>query len=63
LQRFSNEEGHGQDYSVLSVLENVANHDCEHAAQIRATLAHAPWKRGREAKRRALWGRGCGLAR
>ena len=30
--------GH-EEYSVLSVLENVANHDHEHAAQIREILA------------------------
>ena len=30
--------GH-EEYSVLSVLENVANHDGEHAAQIREILA------------------------
>jgi hypothetical protein len=29
----------GQDYSVLSILENVASHEREHAAQIRETLA------------------------
>ena len=29
--------GH-EEYSVLSVLENVASHDHEHAAQIRAIL-------------------------
>ena len=34
LQRFGHDE-----YSVASVLENVANHDREHAAQIRRTLA------------------------
>lgn len=32
------EQEYGQDYSVLSVLENVAMHDREHAAQIRSTL-------------------------
>ena len=30
--------GH-EEYSVLSILENVANHDREHAEQIRKTLA------------------------
>jgi hypothetical protein len=30
--------GH-EEYSVLSVLENVANHDREHAEQIREILA------------------------
>ena len=30
--------GH-EEYSVLSVLENVANHDREHAEQIRNILA------------------------
>jgi uncharacterized damage-inducible protein DinB len=34
LQRLGHEE-----YSVASVLENVANHDREHAEQIRRTLA------------------------
>jgi rhodanese-related sulfurtransferase/uncharacterized damage-inducible protein DinB len=34
LQRFGHDE-----YSVASVLENVANHDREHAEQIRRTLA------------------------
>jgi len=29
--------GH-EEYSVLSVIENVANHDHEHAAQIRAIV-------------------------
>jgi hypothetical protein len=29
--------GH-EEYSVLSILENVANHDREHAEQIRRTL-------------------------
>jgi uncharacterized damage-inducible protein DinB len=38
LRPFSNEEGHGQEYSVLSTLQNVANHDREHAEQIRAWL-------------------------
>lgn len=32
--------GH-EEYSVLSILENVANHDREHAEQIRKTLASA----------------------
>jgi DinB superfamily len=32
--------GH-EEYSVLSVLENVANHDREHAEQIRRTIASA----------------------
>ena len=30
--------GH-EEYSVLSVLENAANHDREHGEQVRATLA------------------------
>ena len=34
LQRFGHDE-----YSVISVLENAANHDREHAEQIRRTLA------------------------
>ena len=34
LQRFGHDE-----YSVASVLENVANHDREHAEQIRRTVA------------------------
>jgi hypothetical protein len=38
LRPLNNEEGHGQTYSVLSVLENIALHDREHAAQIRAIL-------------------------
>jgi uncharacterized damage-inducible protein DinB len=39
LAPLPNEEGHGQTYSVLSVLENIALHDREHAAQIRDVLA------------------------
>jgi hypothetical protein len=39
LKRLLNEEGHGQTYSVLSVLENIARHDREHASQIREILA------------------------
>jgi uncharacterized damage-inducible protein DinB len=35
----TNEEGQGQTYSVLSVLENIALHDREHAAQIREILS------------------------
>jgi hypothetical protein len=27
-----------EEYSILSLLENVANHDREHAAQVEATL-------------------------
>jgi len=34
-----NEEGHGQTYSALSVLENIALHDREHAAQIEEVVA------------------------
>ena len=32
--------GH-EEYSVLSILENVASHDREHAEQIRKTLAQS----------------------
>jgi uncharacterized damage-inducible protein DinB len=32
------EQEFGQEYSVLSVLENIAMHDGEHTAQVRATL-------------------------
>ena len=39
LVPLSNEEGHGQTYSVLSVLENIALHDREHTAQILAIVA------------------------
>jgi hypothetical protein len=39
LKRLLNEEGHGQTYSVLSVLENIARHDREHASQVREILA------------------------
>jgi uncharacterized damage-inducible protein DinB len=34
-----NEEGHGQTYSPLSVLENIDLHDREHATQITEVLA------------------------
>ena len=36
----ADEEGHRQTYSVLSVLDNIALHDREHAAQIEEILAH-----------------------
>ena len=43
LKPLLNEEGHGQSYSVLSVMENVALHDREHCEQIMAILeAHVP---------------------
>ena len=41
LSPLTNEEGYGQTYSVLSILENVALHDREHAAQIESILAAA----------------------
>jgi uncharacterized damage-inducible protein DinB len=42
LAKLSNEEGVGQTYSVLTLLENIANHDREHAAQIEAILVNSP---------------------